>query len=99
MLRLVRYMRPHWRGLFGVFGLMGSSTAIALLEPWPLKHVRRQRRREQAPAPLRRRDPARSAGTRRSNGLAAVARHRDRAAVRARDSRRDAHLAAVDNPQ
>src|SRR5438309_7102620 len=37
LLRLLRYVRPHWRGLVGVLGTMGLSTAIGLLEPWPIK--------------------------------------------------------------
>jgi ATP-binding cassette, subfamily B, bacterial len=37
MLRLLRYLKPHWRGLAGVLLTMGLSTAVGLLEPWPIK--------------------------------------------------------------
>jgi ATP-binding cassette subfamily B protein len=36
-LRLLRYLLPHWRGLLGVVSTMLLASAIALLEPWPLK--------------------------------------------------------------
>jgi len=37
MLRLLRYLKPHRRGLAGVLVTMGLSTAVGLLEPWPIK--------------------------------------------------------------
>src|ERR671930_2317432 len=35
--RLLRYLRPEWRALVGVIGTTVLASAVAVLEPWPLK--------------------------------------------------------------
>ncbi len=38
-LRLLRYARPHWRGLAVLIATMLANIALDLLRPWPLKLV------------------------------------------------------------
>jgi ABC-type multidrug transport system fused ATPase/permease subunit len=38
-IRLLRYLRPHWRGAVGVLVTVGIMSAIEVARPWPLKVV------------------------------------------------------------
>jgi ATP-binding cassette subfamily B protein/subfamily B ATP-binding cassette protein MsbA len=37
--RLLRYAKPHWRGLLVLIGTMLANIALDLLRPWPIKLV------------------------------------------------------------
>ncbi|HKP17028.1 MAG TPA: ABC transporter ATP-binding protein [Gaiellaceae bacterium] len=38
-LTLLRYARPHWRGLLVLVGAMGATVGLSLLQPWPMKFL------------------------------------------------------------